>query len=338
MPYKKSLNLIGRLSLLGVLCWHAPCPVFSEDTSDHKLKAIRERVLTWFPEDTETLIAAQTFTLPAAADMNVKTWLFPTANPKTTEMLRAFALEELIGVQKGAYLNACAGQKVAVVLRGVRNYEVVTSFGGFRSEACGVLVFEQPVQDRVNDLAAKLKRDAKEMKQIGGHDVFVFPSTIAMEPWVKDATWQGTFLVVLDSHTLMFASSDRYLEEVLVRVDTKATRRAIIDNLPEWRHVDMESPSWLVRHISKQDSRSVIQGLTLTSTEQGFRVCYVPTEKAGHGVTTWVQSRWTIRPSQKLVEAEQQADGTVTISSSIQPSLIWPLLHLPGETGIEEKE
>jgi hypothetical protein len=126
-----------------------------------------------------------------------------------------------------------AGSKVVLALRGARNLDIVSSFGSLRSEGCAVIVFENNLDDIAKGWLGTVRDGSKEVRRIGNRDVFVFPSTTVMEPWFEQKPWQGTFIVVVQPNTLLCATSDRYLKDVLGRLDAKSVGRAPTHDLPE---------------------------------------------------------------------------------------------------------
>ena len=100
------------------------------------------------------------------------------------------------------------------------------------------------------------------MRTLVGREVFVFPSTTVMESGFIQTKWQGTYYVLLKPNTVLCASSDRYLESVLRRVDEAPQARALPDNLPEWKQVNFDAPAWMLRHVPKAQEKVHAVGAT----------------------------------------------------------------------------
>jgi hypothetical protein len=149
-----------------------------------------------------------------------------------------------------------------------------------------------------------------------GREVFVFPSVTAMEPWVKPAPWQGTYLVLLKPNTVLCATSDRYLETVLRRVDQAPEVRALADSLPEWKHVDFDAPAWMLRHVPRGGNGSHPIGATGAFTRDRFRLVYVP--RSGSDIDLGpLKEEWYrgLDPSRRdLLNIVRQPDGTVVLA------------------------
>ncbi|HEV8068340.1 MAG TPA: hypothetical protein VGP76_11435 [Planctomycetaceae bacterium] len=290
------------------------------------------RCLAWLPVDTETLVAAQSFALPSSKELGHRTQNSKSAEPVFNDWLHVDALEGFFEADGGKFLDALAGKKVALALRGARNYDVVSAFGSLRSEGCVVLTFENNFDATDKRKLAALLTRRKEIRRISGRDAFVFPSTTVMESVFKPELWQGTFIVLLDGSTLLCATSDRYLQEVLRRVDTKPADRALADDLPEWKHLDLNAPAWLLRHVPVQ--RRVISGLTLSADRNGFRLIYLPFRASAADVASQVRALW-IRAADPPPEIRPQEDGAILVSSTVvEPRFVWAVYHLEGEGGL----
>ena len=80
-----------------------------------------------------------------------------------------------------------------------------------------------------------------------------------MEAWVKLKPWQAEFVVLVDSRTLITASSDAYLEQILKGMKADPEGRALPANLPEWKYVDPSVKAWLLRRLPERNEQ--IQGM-----------------------------------------------------------------------------
>lgn len=278
-------------------------------------------MLKWLPADTETLVVAQSFEIskPEPMDLDVPKDLKP--------MIQSLALEELMGLGAGdrdlKYLEPLFGKKVRIALTGGRNFEIVSSFGSMRSENCSIIIFEKELGQAGKEWTERVRQDAMAVRQLVGREVFVFPSTTVMEGWHKLEPWQGACFVMLKPDTLLCASSDRYLEELLKRIDKTPMRRALPDSLPEWRHVDPTSAAWMLRHIPEGNPDRLISGATWTWKDDRLQVIYVSLAEKGELVEHSVRKRWNLtqRPRSELplLEAraekiERRDDGTVAVT------------------------
>jgi len=289
-----------------------------------------QRSLAWLPSDTETVTAVQAFQIPSLKEREPGSADSKSESRGSDLLIKLFALTGLFELDKGKYFEDLAGNNVVLALRGARNVEVVSSFGALRDEGCAIVVLEK---DLAKGWLDKLKKGSKEVRTISGRDVLVFPSTAVMEPWFKPKPWQGTFLVALKPNTLLCATSDRYLEEVLNRVDAPSPERALPDNLPEWKHLDPNAPAWLLRHVPENRNRRVITGLTLTMADDQFRVVYLPAANSVEKVEQRSSEYWFIKDINLRANIGRGKDGSVVVSGRGAKEFIWHLIHLPGEEG-----
>ena len=138
-----------------------------------------------------------------------------------------------------------------------------------------------------------------------------------MEPWVRETHWQGDYFVQLEPNVLLCASSDRYLEAVLRRVDTSAKTHALPNKLPEWRHLDFDAPVWMIRHVPKPREMAHTVGVTATFRGNGFRVAFVPKTDAELNAKQ-VRDEWLRICDSQVVRDQlttaRHADGSVVLS------------------------
>jgi hypothetical protein len=290
--------------------------------------------MAWLPLDTETLVVAQSFKLPSLKERGVAARDARSAARDFEFLMHLYALEGLFDLDKGEYLEALAGTRAVLALRGARNFDVVSSFGSLRNEGCSIIVFENRLDDA---WLGKLQADSKEVRKIAGRDMFVFPSTAVMEPWEKEKPWQGTFIALLGPDTLLCATSDEYLKDVLKRVDGAPADRAFGDDLPEWASIDPKSPGWLLRHLPERKGR-IINGLTLTFSKDRFRVAYFPAANSSKYVDTYAREAWIAADPNVRPDIQREGDGTVTVSSRVLEPFVWGLCYLPGEDGMPRSD
>ncbi len=311
----------------------------AEEAKRPTLSPAIERVLAWLPADTETVTAVQSFTIPAKkSDKEI-----PNSEPSKEAFIegeRAGILGVLAALQDGKYLQPLAGEKVVLALRGARNFETVTStLPTHRSEHCTVVVFENDLPGTSKEWIAALREGAGEVRKMVGRDVYVFPATNSIRP-AREPKWPGklaVYLVLLSSITLLCATSDRYLEEVLQRVNAPPAERALPANLPEWKHVDPEAPAWMVRHVpmtregSPPNQQAGIAGVTWTMSADRFRVVYLPGAAVPERVEKTARDTWSPDELDVHPTIERLKDGTVVVSSTTKndsSAEFWFLLSL----------
>lgn len=300
--------LISGLTLLasgGSVLWAGDSP--------HKgLPADVERFLKWLPEDTETLVVARSFPMNDSDLFRMSRW----------SELGPYAMTESCQASQ-PFLSSIVGRRVGLAVRGARGFDVVTSFGGLRGEGCSIFTWERPLKDGGRELIAAMRRRADAVRSIEGRDVFVFPSMISEEPWIRQKPWEGAFFVLLDSTTLLHATSDRYLAELLRRVDHPARARALPVDLAEWRHIDYAAPSWILRHYPREDSTTHAVGMVAQGESENLRVVYVP--RPGTKVDSkqvesqWTAGLWVTREQGAKFRFDVRDDGSVRFTATGAP-------------------
>ena len=295
----------------------------ADDDKVAKLSPASERVRAWFPADTEAIVAASSFRIPGEGAAGAEKIGLAT-------FAQLLACGELAELEKGKYLKPLTGKKIAHAMRGGRGFETVSAFGSHRSEACAVIVFDGQLGETAKEWTDLVRQGAKEVRMLAGREVFAFPSTVVMEGYVRPKPWQGTYLVLLSPDTLLCATSDKYLEEVLKRVDTPHADRALPDSLAEWRQVDASAPAWMVRHIPRAKGNRIIDGVTWSLKGDRIDIEYLPLENKADEVAAQARTRW--RPDWVDLKSEfrRSADGSVigTLNADLEDNPTLPLAML----------
>jgi len=289
-----------------------PHSLAAKDDQTQSLPPRVARVLQWLPEDTETLIVARSVTLPER----------DPDGPQQVQWQNigvGLATGDLALVDGGKHSKPLRGRKIECIVSGARNFDGVSNFSSLRCESCAIIVFETDLGDAAGEWTEGLRKAAKAVRTLVGSEVFVFPSTTVMDRWAKETEWQGTYLVLLKPNTVLCASSDRYLESVLQRVNKTPETRALPDNLPEWKQVDLDASVWMLRHTPKVGERAHIVGSTTTFLTNGFRVVYIPRTGSELNIRK-IREEWlpkNLFDSQMMrdqIKTVRQPDGTVVLS------------------------
>jgi hypothetical protein len=145
---------------------------------------------------------------------------------------------------------------------------------------------------------------------------------------------------LLKPNTVLCASSDRYLEEVLRRVDQAPLGRALPDTLPEWKQVDIDASVWMLRHVPKPRERAAAIGMTAAFTKSGFRVAHLAKKSAEADLKQieelWLPPNLFDTPIRRgHLQITRQSDGAVVVSCSGKPGedtlwFIWQICFLQG--------
>lgn len=292
-----------------------------------------ENLLRCFPENTETVVVAQSFKIRRSQED--KSIFFSTP---IWDHLQHLSLCDLFKLEGDAGLDELLDREVSVAVNGARDFTVVSAFGSLRYQGCGIVRFKEPLPDDGRKIIDALRKKARTVRTILGTEVFVFPDRTAMESAIKPKKWQGQFIACLAADTLLCASSDEFLREVLERSAVRAAGRALAADLPEWKHVDCRAPVWMIRHIPRKFAGQLAAGLTWSLKPQGrnvFEVTYIPVEgkKPLPIAEIWREDDLAARPT-----ITEKDDGAVVVTIDLEKGKeeIWyafPIYWSLGEAG-----
>lgn len=294
----------------------------AEDAEKPAFTPLTRRVLSWLPLDTESVAVGQSFVMPAKLEDGIH---FSDSVPSEEAFVAAMSARGL-GVfldLDSKYLKPLAGRKIALALRGNRNFDWVSaSLPTHRSESCSIIVFEEKLGDAEKSMTDSLRAGAEDTRKMFGREVFVFPASRQMRrdrAW----TWRGTlgiYIVLLDQETLLCATSDTYLEDTLKRIDAKPGRWAIPENLAIWEQIDPRAPAWLVWHpaavIEKYGGEPLVNGIAWTVTQDQLRAVYLPTEAVAERLERSTRKIWKIGELDVQPKIERLNDEMVVVACS----------------------
>jgi hypothetical protein len=212
------------------------------------------------------------------------------------------------------------GRKVLIALNGMRCPRIVGSMGGFFAEGCSVVVFERDLGDAGAEWTRNLRRYAKETRKIAGRDVFCFTPG-------ESRTDRFVYFLQLAPDTILRATHEGYLRELLKRIDTAPRGRAFPDSLPQWGTIDRSAPVWMIRKIPASPQK-LIEGVTWTWANDQTRVVYLPLGSSAERVLDRASRFWEGRKAaedlpaldslseslRKAVHCELGKQGRVTVS------------------------
>jgi hypothetical protein len=269
------------------------------------------RLLPWFPEDTETLVAAQSFAVPRPSSVNA-------FESKWAVLMPSLALAEF-----DQYLDRLVDRKILIALKGMRRARPVGSLGDFYAEGCVVVVFERNLGDAGDEWTNAFRKGAEEIRKIAGREVFCLSpgegrARARRHPWV--------YFLRLAPDTILCATHDEYLQQLLNRIDTAPRARAFPDSLPQWGTIDRSAPVWMIRKIPASQHK-LIEGVTWTWANDHARVVYLPRASSAERVFERASRFWEGRKAaednpaldlseslRKVIHCELGKQGRVTVS------------------------
>lgn len=228
--------LIPTLILVTILCYpsHLSHPVFA---GDNRIPLDVQNILWWFPEDTETATVAR-------GPFKVKVFDQPPDSVDLPEAFRQGATAGLLVLKRGKFSKYINGQTILLSVEGSRKFLPPTSLGGMRYEGCSVTCFDRDFESQRESLLKALQADAKQVKNISGHQVFLFNEKL-------EDDWLNFFVTFPREDTVLCATNEKFLVEMFSRLNKIEGKRALPQNLPEWGSVDVQAPFWGIRHYSR---------------------------------------------------------------------------------------
>jgi len=196
-----------------------------------------EKVLSWFPADTETLQVA-----------NGPLWMsnfmigqhdYKNHEIKSEELEKQFdgLTLGLFGSGKGVLERHLEGQQVLFALEASRHFRTPAGLGELPFEGCAVAIFEKDLEDRRD----AFMKDAVKIEEIEGQRVAVFEERQEQDPW--------TFFITFPEKSVVLVSTNRqFLQQMLARMHGTEGQRALPNSLHEWTYVNKKAQFWGLRH------------------------------------------------------------------------------------------
>jgi hypothetical protein len=203
-----------------------------------------KEVLSWLPDDTETIIGAGgPFPLPDLDGPGDEDARQPELTSAKLDLrMRSLPLG-LFAFKNGGLPKRLRGKVVALALEGSRQFRPPTALGEMRYEGCEIVVFDSALTtDR--DPFMRNARLVARVEDVAGVRIAVF------EEKVEDDTWT-TFVAFPLSNIVLVATNMDYLHTVLVRMSGAIGPRALPETLPKWKYVNTRAPAWGLRHYQK---------------------------------------------------------------------------------------
>jgi hypothetical protein len=200
-----------------------------------------ERLLSWLPDDTETLIVSQEpFEIQKAKGDEES-----LRDVSPFDVIRFLPVMPLDSIQDGLLTNELSGLKVVCAVEGSRHFTRPGEFGMMPYQGCHILEFAAGSDEKLQKAIKRLQNKAKETIDIGGHKVAVFVEQREQDKW-------SYFVCRPLSGILLIATDREYLRVTLDCIERKAEKRALAGDLAEWKHVDTKATIWAIRHYRKE--------------------------------------------------------------------------------------
>lgn len=211
---------------------------------NHAVDPVNDAVW-WLPEDTQTLFVARgPFKMPPRIDAPAE--MFGLVR-QAKLALWSIPVGMLLTIDDGRYAKPLAGRNIKFGLEGARKFRAPAGLGDANFEGCEIVVFQQSLGALRQQLMTQMEQRAKHRQQIAGHRVAMF------EQKLEDDLWK-VFVAIPRPDTLICASDEGFLREVLTRMAQKGSKRALPESLPEWQEVNIAAPFFAVRHFDRDDA------------------------------------------------------------------------------------
>jgi hypothetical protein len=283
-----------------------------------------QELLSWLPEDTDTVGVAQKFLTPGEA------------KPKNAfyQSLDGELMDGNVGsiffLCQTRSLEPVSGCKVKTALIGARKIKVVTKFSMPLGEACAIIRFDRDLGDAASKWSETLRSQESRELTLGTHPVFVLPVKEAPSMLYFWSPAHEVYFLQLKPDTILCATDERYLKEVFERSHLQPKSRALPDTLPEWKSLDASAPVWMVRHLRQPSPENLISGVSWSWFPDRFEVVYYPSPATSDELQRELRRRWILkefggtaldgkaREDFDRIRIARRKDGGIIVSSSLQ--------------------
>jgi hypothetical protein len=227
-------------------------------------------VLSWFPADTETLLAAD-------GPFWMSNFQLADNESRNTQVTEGELAKEFEGMTlelfnaKNYFLERhLEGKKVLFAIEGSRHFRPPKGLGEMTFEGCAVAIFK----DNLRDTRMAFMRDAasvaSRIEEVEGLKVAVFKEQ-------SEEDILTTFVTFPQDGVVLVATNEQFLQQTLTRMRDAGVKneRALPDNLPEWKYVNKEAKFWGLRHYDKQQASK-----DPTSPFGGMKSANIPDDEA----------------------------------------------------------
>ena len=219
----------------------------SDRSSAIRGKIDLEQLLTWLPVDTETLLVANgPFWM---SNFQIGQAVYANHEVTREELEKHFEgmTLQLFNSRNGLLEKHLRGKKILFGLEASRHFRPPTGLGELPFEGCALAVFEDDLDDQRNAFIKEATQIAVRIEDIEGQKVAVF------EELSEQDTWKY-FIAFPQKGVVLAATNEQFLREMLSRMRSPGTSRALPNSLPEWKYLNTRAQFWGLRHFDKQQA------------------------------------------------------------------------------------
>ena len=284
-----------------------------------------QEVLSWLPEDTETIAVARgpfvlpSTTTPIKEDENEKR-IFK--DRELAEMFESLPLS-LFGFKDGLLLPRLKGKRILLGIEGSRHFRPPSDLGQMPYEGCAIALLADKLDDDIASFAKSNRKAVLRVEKIANQEVAVFQEKLENDIWTA-------FVAFPNNRMIAVATNRDYLEEVLARLGGKKGNRALPNDLPEWKYVNTDLQFWGLRHYDRSqanlDPSSPFGGKKSANDpdEQAIGLTLIFDHSIGKSAKiTYLSGNKSIggRPDDTLLSMGKGSEAAILISNIVSLSL-----------------
>jgi hypothetical protein len=226
-----------------------------------------QRILSWLPTDTETLLVANgTFSMSSFhVAENYK-----NHEVSSQELEKAFEglTLALFNSKSGVLEKHLEGKKVLFAAEGSRHFRPPAELGELPYDGCAIAIFADDIGDQRDAFMKDAASIALRVEEVEGQKIVVFQEQSRRDTWT-------TFVAFPQKSVVLVATNGDFLRDVLVRMRLPGRENAIPETLPEWRYVNRKAKFWGLRHFDRRQAKE-----DPTSPFGGEKSANLPDEQA----------------------------------------------------------
>jgi hypothetical protein len=208
-----------------------------------------ERVLSWLPADTETLLVANgpfwmsNFQIGGDIDKNRV-----VTHEEFEKNFQSATLALFVG-ENQLLEKHLRGKKILFALEASRHFRPPTGLGEAPFEGCAIAIFRNDLDDQRDAFLKEAANSGVRTEEVEGQKVVVFTERS------EEDVWQY-FVAFPQKGVVLAATNEQFLSGVLSRMRQRGlTRVALPAALPEWKYVNTSAQFWGIRHFDPSQSK-----------------------------------------------------------------------------------
>jgi hypothetical protein len=264
---KKSISLL-LASCVAIFCSRG-CSTERSGTrsSTAQAETDAQRVLSWFPADTETLLVANGPFWMSSFQVAQNYQNYEVSSQELEKDLEGLTLA-LFNSKSGVLEKHLEGKKVLFATEGSRHFRSPAGLGELPYEGCAIAIFGDDLGDRRDSFMKDAAPIALRMEELEGQKIAVFQERSENDIWT-------IFVAFPQKRVVLVATNRDFLQEVLARMRGAGGEKAFPETLPEWQYVNKKAQFWGLRHFDRRQAKE-----DPTSPFGGKKSANVPDEQA----------------------------------------------------------